>query len=153
MLESIQNHTQKFQKKEFGNECQSSVSNTETCWLWGGKQLSDCTTTSNTPLCLQDSKATTWHWKKRKLAEAAKERVGWGAGGVQISKYNTRKEVVVVVGFLCGCVRCCCCCCCWANQYFYDVATQATANDSKHHEKIWEQEGERNEKDKKRTVK
>lgn len=35
--------------------------------------------------------------------------------------------------------RCCCCCCCWANQYFCDVATQATANDSKHHEKIWEQ--------------
>lgn len=26
---------------------------------------------------------------------------------------------------------------CW-NQYFCDVATQATANDSKHHEKIWE---------------
>lgn len=25
------------------------------------------------------------------------------------------------------------------NQYFHDVATQATANDSKHHEKIWEQ--------------
>lgn len=25
------------------------------------------------------------------------------------------------------------------NQYFRDVATQATANDSKHHEKIWEQ--------------
>lgn len=25
------------------------------------------------------------------------------------------------------------------NQYFHDVATQATANDSKHHENIWEQ--------------
>lgn len=41
-------------------------------------------------------------------------------------------------GLLCGCVRRCYCCC-WANQYFCDVATQATANDSKHHEKIWEQ--------------
>lgn len=45
------------------------------------------------------------------------------------------------------------CSCCWVNQYFCNVATQATANDSKHHEKIWEQEGERNEKDKKGTVK
>lgn len=25
------------------------------------------------------------------------------------------------------------------NQYFHKVATPATANDSKHHEKIWEQ--------------
>lgn len=38
------------------------------------------------------------------------------------------------------------------NQYFSSVTTQATANDSKHHEKIWEQGRERNEKDK-RTVK
>lgn len=38
------------------------------------------------------------------------------------------------------------------NQYFSSVTTQATANDSKHHEKIWEQGQERNEKDK-RTVK
>lgn len=39
------------------------------------------------------------------------------------------------------------------NQYFSGVATQASANDSKHHEKIWEQGRGRNEKDKKRTVK
>ena len=40
------------------------------------------------------------------------------------------------------------------NQYFSGAATQATANDSKHHEKILEQgDGGRNEKDKKRTVK
>lgn len=34
------------------------------------------------------------------------------------------------------------------NQYFSSVTTQAAANDSKHHEKIWEKGQERNEKDK-----
>lgn len=72
---------------------------------------------------------------------------------MQISKYNTRKEVVVVGGFLCGCV------CVVAAVVVGRINISATwplkplpmtANIMK---RYGSREGERNEKDKKRTVK
>lgn len=93
--------------------------------------------------------------KRRKNRKRAVKvwKVGWAAGEVGWSRVKPdarrihleeKEEKKRRKGSLCVCV--CVPMCIWwgvgwagggRNQYFCDVATQATANDSKHHEKIW----------------